>query len=81
MTYVENNDGVLEGRGSGRSVKGVNMADIFIAARNENILLKGGGHAMAGGFTVMPDRLDDFKKFIAEYIEKNKRHRKACTTN
>ena len=72
VTYVENQDGVMEGRGSGRSVKGVNMADIFIAARNENILVKGGGHAMAGGFTIMPDRLDDFKKFIAEYISNNK---------
>lgn len=68
VTYVENKDGVIEGRGSGRSVKGVNMADIFIAARNEDILVKGGGHAMAGGFTIMPSRLDDFKKFIAEYI-------------
>ncbi len=72
VTYVENENGVMEGRGSGRSVKGVNMADIFIAARNENILLKGGGHAMAGGFTVMPERLDDFKKFIGEYISEHK---------
>lgn len=72
VTYVENNDGVIEGRGSGRSIAGINMADIFIAARNEDIILKGGGHAMAGGFTLMPDRLDDFRQFIADYIEKNK---------
>ncbi len=72
VTYVENQDGVIEGRGSGRSVKGVHMADIFIAARNEDVLVKGGGHAMAGGFTIMPDRLDDFKKFIAEYISTHK---------
>ena len=68
VTYVENNDGALEGRGSGRSIKGVNMANIFIAARNAGITLKGGGHAMAGGFTVMPDRLDDFKDFIGDFI-------------
>lgn len=68
VTYVENAEGVLEGRGSGRSVSGVNMADIFIAARNAGIIEKGGGHAMAGGFTVMPDRLDDFREFIADYI-------------
>jgi single-stranded-DNA-specific exonuclease len=72
VTYVENQDGAIEGRGSGRSVKGVNMADIFIAARNEDILVKGGGHAMAGGFTIMPERLGDFKKFVAEYISENK---------
>jgi len=69
VTYVENEKGELEGRGSGRSVKGVNMADIFITARNEGILEKGGGHAMAGGFTVMPDKLDDFKNFIGKYIK------------
>ena len=72
VTYVENEDGVLEGRGSGRSVKGINMADIFIAARNENIILKGGGHAMAGGFTIDPHRLDDFRIFIADYIKNSK---------
>ncbi len=69
ITYVENENGVMEGRGSGRSVTGVNMADIFITARNEGILEKGGGHAMAGGFTIMLDRLDDFKDFIAHYIK------------
>jgi len=30
---------VLEGRGSGRSVKGINMADIFISARNEGVIV------------------------------------------
>lgn len=68
VTYVENEQGVIEGRGSGRSVKGINMADIFIGARNAGIVEKGGGHAMAGGFTVMPDRLDEFKNFIGEFI-------------
>lgn len=74
VTYVENEKGVMEGRGSGRSVKGINMADIFIAARNEGIVEKGGGHAMAGGFTVMPDKIEEFKKFIAAFIKnlKNK---------
>jgi single-stranded-DNA-specific exonuclease len=70
VTYVETQEGVIEGRGSGRSIPGINMADIFIAARNEDIILKGGGHAMAGGFTVSPDKLDDFKKFILSYIDK-----------
>lgn len=69
ITYVENEEGIMEGRGSGRSITGINMADIFITARNEGVLEKGGGHAMAGGFTIMPDRLDDFKNFISEYIK------------
>lgn len=68
VTYVENQEGIIEGRGSGRSISGINMADIFISARNEGILEKGGGHAMAGGFTILPERLDEFKKFIGNYI-------------
>ncbi len=74
VTYAENADGVLEGRGSGRSIPGVNIADAFIAARNEGILVKGGGHAMAGGFTVMPDRLPEFREFLHRHIEGQMEH-------
>ncbi|MFA5592027.1 MAG: single-stranded-DNA-specific exonuclease RecJ [Micavibrio sp.] len=68
VTYAENEEGVVEGRGSGRSVQGVNMADCFIGARNAGLLVKGGGHAMAGGFTIMPDRLPEFRSFLTEYV-------------
>jgi single-stranded-DNA-specific exonuclease len=68
VTFAENESGVLEGRGSGRSIAGVSMADAFIGARNEGILVKGGGHAMAGGFTVMPDRLPEFREFLTRNI-------------
>lgn len=61
-------DGGREGRGSGRSVPGINIAESFLAARNENILIKGGGHAMAGGFTVAPDRIGDLREFLKTYI-------------
>lgn len=69
VTYAENPDGTIEGRGSGRSVKGVSMADMFIKARDENLLLKGGGHAMAGGFTIEPDKLDALREYLYSYIE------------
>ncbi len=68
ITYAENSEGVLEGRGSGRSIAGVNLADAFIGARNEGILIKGGGHAMAGGFTVMPDRIPEFRDYLLRNI-------------
>lgn len=70
VTFAENPEGILEGRGSGRSVPGVNMADAFIGARNEGILLKGGGHAMAGGFTVIPDRIPEFREYLIEFVTK-----------
>jgi len=74
VTYAENPQGVLEGRGSGRSVKGVNMAEAFIDARNKGLLVKGGGHAMAGGFTVMPDQMPAFRDYLYENIQKQMEH-------
>lgn len=68
VTFAENPDGVTEGRGSGRSITGVNMAQAFIEARNEGLLVKGGGHAMAGGFTVMPDRIPEFRDFMMRNV-------------
>jgi single-stranded-DNA-specific exonuclease len=65
--YAEGENG-REGRGSGRSIAGINIADAFLAARNEGILVKGGGHAMAGGFTVMPDRIGDLREYLKGYI-------------
>lgn len=68
VTYAENMQGVLEGRGSGRSVPGISIASALIDARNDGILVKGGGHAMAGGFTVMPDRLPEFREFLYTHV-------------
>lgn len=59
-------DGV--GHGSGRSVTGVDLGTTIIAARQSGLLVKGGGHAMAAGFTVTEDKLDDFKAFMADRI-------------
>lgn len=60
------NDGL--GHGSGRSITGVDLGSAIIAARQTGHLIKGGGHAMAAGFTVSQDKLDDFKTFLAERI-------------
>ena len=39
VTYVENEDGETEGRASGRSIDGVHVADIFLAAQSEGLLV------------------------------------------
>ncbi len=70
VTYAENAQGVLEGRGSGRSIPGVSVAAALIDARNAGILVKGGGHAMAGGFTVIPDRLPEFREYLYAHVGK-----------
>ena len=53
------------GRGSGRSVPGVALGSAVIAAHQDGILLAGGGHAMAAGFTIERGRLDDFRAYLA----------------
>lgn len=72
VTFTNNQEGIQEGRGSGRSIKGVNLAEGFIAARNAGLLVKGGGHAMAGGFTIIPDRLPEFREFMIVHVESQK---------
>jgi single-stranded-DNA-specific exonuclease len=69
ITYADDGQGgAVEGRGSGRSVAGIHIAQAFIDARNAGILMKGGGHAMAGGFTIAPDRIEEFKAFMHAHI-------------
>jgi single-stranded-DNA-specific exonuclease len=56
------------GRGSGRSVPGVALGQAVIAARQAGLLISGGGHAMAAGFTVAAARLEVFREFLAERL-------------
>ncbi len=60
-------DGGL-GKGSGRSVPGVALGPAVIAAHQAGLLVNGGGHAMAAGFTVAADRLAEFRAFLTENI-------------
>jgi single-stranded-DNA-specific exonuclease len=56
------------GTGSGRSIPGANLGAAVIAARQAGLLVKGGGHAMAAGFTVERPRLKDLEDFLAERL-------------
>src|SRR5712671_183008 len=56
------------GRGSGRSVPGVALGPAVIAARQAGLLVNGGGHAMAAGFTVAADNLEKLRAFLAERL-------------
>jgi single-stranded-DNA-specific exonuclease len=68
ITYALNSDGTREGRGSGRSVAGVNIGRAFMAAMEQGLIPKGGGHAMAGGFTLEPDKLEAFSVYLNKNI-------------
>jgi len=52
------------GKGSGRSIKGVNLGRALSKAKEEGLLLSGGGHEMAGGLTIEPDKIEAFKSFM-----------------
>ncbi len=56
------------GKGSGRSIAGVDLGAAIIAAREAGLLVAGGGHAMAAGLTVAPDRLDALAAFLDERL-------------
>jgi single-stranded-DNA-specific exonuclease len=47
-----------EGKGSGRSISGVDLGAAIIAARDAGLLIAGGGHAMAAGLTIAAGKLD-----------------------
>ncbi len=57
------------GIGSGRSVPGVDLGAAIRAAAETGLLLKGGGHAMAAGLTVMKDRLAELSEFLNTRLE------------
>ena len=54
--------------GSGRSLPGVDLGQAVIAARQAGLVVKGGGHPMAAGFTAESKRLDDLHAFLEERI-------------
>ena len=62
--------GLLDGvvRGSGRSVAGVDLGGAVLEARREGLLVTGGGHAMAAGFSLDAARLDDFHAFLEDRL-------------
>jgi single-stranded-DNA-specific exonuclease len=55
-------DGI--GKGSGRSIAGVDLGAAVLAAKDEGLLVTGGGHAMAAGLTVMADNVDRLADFL-----------------
>jgi single-stranded-DNA-specific exonuclease len=61
----------LQGKGSGRSISGVDLGAAIIAAREAGLLVAGGGHAMAAGLTIDPVRLADFAGFLDERLARD----------
>ena len=71
VAFAPADDGQL--RGSARSIAGVHIRDVLeaIATREPTLIERYGGHAMAAGMTLRPERLDEFARaFEAEVAER-----------
>ncbi len=59
-----------EGKGSGRSVSGIDLGASVHRLVSEGLLTKGGGHRMAAGLTVARDQLEPAMARLAELLDK-----------
>ena len=77
IVIAETQDGT--GKGSGRSISGVDLGAAVLAAKDCGLLVAGGGHAMAAGLTLPPGGLEPFRDFIngrlAADVEKSRSDR------
>ncbi|AIL65213.1 Single-stranded-DNA-specific exonuclease recJ [Rickettsiales bacterium Ac37b] len=62
---VENNIG----KASCRSIVGIDIGALIINAKNLGLVIEGGGHAMAAGFTIMLDKVILLKQFLNEQLQ------------
>ena len=60
------NDGIC--KASSRSITGVDLGGAVSSARDMGLLLTGGGHAMAAGFTFEESKLAEVKKFLTDML-------------
>lgn len=54
------------GKGSARSIPGLDVGALIHQACHLGLIQEGGGHAMAGGFSLHPDQLPGFRHFLVE---------------
>lgn len=59
-----------EVKGSARSIEGIDLGALIIAAKEKGVITGGGGHIMAAGFSLKTEQIPEFKKFVGEYVEK-----------
>lgn len=65
-----NEDGVA--KGSARSIEGVDIGDAVIKALQEKqMLIKGGGHGMAAGFSLHEKEIEGFHAYLNEELGKD----------
>lgn len=56
------------GKGSARSLKGIHLGEFIEKAKSNNLITKGGGHELAGGFSIEKSNISQFISFINSEI-------------
>ena len=69
IVIAEEEDGT--GKGSGRSISGVDLGAAVLAAKDSGLLVAGGGHAMAAGLTVTPGGIDALRDFLCDRLARD----------
>ncbi|HYI43509.1 MAG TPA: single-stranded-DNA-specific exonuclease RecJ [Sphingomicrobium sp.] len=69
IVIAECEDGT--GKGSGRSISGVDLGAAVLAAKDNGLLIAGGGHAMAAGLTLPAAGLGPFREFLTARLAKD----------
>lgn len=54
-------------RGSARSVEGINITEAIASA--QQVLIGFGGHPMAAGLALMPDKFHEFRRLVSAHVE------------
>lgn len=62
------------GKASARSVTGMDLGAAIIAAREEGLLIAGGGHAMAAGFTIAEEKIAALREFLCARMMPHAHH-------
>jgi single-stranded-DNA-specific exonuclease len=57
------------GIGSSRSIKQIDLGNIILMAKQEGLLLSGGGHKMAAGLKIQKNLLEKFHQYLIQSFE------------
>lgn len=69
------------GKASARSIKGIDFGSAIVSANQLGIVLAGGGHAMAAGFTLLESKIDEMYNFLCEKFSSHYEKQEARTQN
>lgn len=58
-----------EGKASARSIPGFDIGHSIHLAHQHQVILQGGGHPMAGGFSIKANGIESFTQFMAEHFK------------